>query len=264
MRLFRDLPIKHKLTWLGVLTSASALILACAVFVAYDVQNFYDDMVRGAATQAKIIGYNSAATILFIDPHTATETLGALSTEPDIIAAGIYTRDGKLFASYTGQGSTSTAAASLPASFTERTDGHSFEGSYLELWQPIVFEGRGIGTIMIQTSLDAMRVRLFQYIAIALSVLFISTLGSILVSLWFQRRISRPILHLATTAESVSRDKDFSIRAMAESRDEIGQLVETFNEMLARIQEQNQELQKVARRTGATGHRANRATGGGE
>ena len=67
---FRDLSIKHKLTWLGILTSASALILACAAFVAYDVESFYDDMVRGASTQAKIIGYNSAATILFSDPHS--------------------------------------------------------------------------------------------------------------------------------------------------------------------------------------------------
>jgi len=244
MRPFRDLPIKHKLTGLGFLTSASALILACAVFVAYDVRNFYDDMVRGAATQAKIIGYNSAATILFIDPHAATQTLGALSTEPDIIAAGIYTRDGKLFASYTAAGSTSTAKGSLPISFIEAADGHRFRSTYLDLWQPIVFEGRAIGTIVIQTSLDAMRDRLLQYIAIALSVLFISTLGSILVSLWFQRRIARPILHLAATAESVSRDKDFSLRAVAESRDEIGQLVGTFNEMLSRIQDQNQELQK--------------------
>jgi light-regulated signal transduction histidine kinase (bacteriophytochrome) len=83
-----------------------------------------------------------------------------------------------------------------------------------------------------------------QYIAIALLVLLISTLGSIAVSLWFQRRISRPILDLAMTAKSVTRDKDFSVRAPpTDSADEIGQLIETFNEMLARIQEQNRELQ---------------------
>jgi len=50
---------------------------------------------------------------------------------------------------------------------------------------------------------------------------------------------------LATTAKSVTRDKDFSVRAPpTDCADEIGQLVETFNEMLARIQEQNQELQQ--------------------
>lgn len=241
---FYDLSIKRKLTLLGVLTGASALILACAAFVTYDVKNFYDDMARNAATQAKIIGYNSAATILFIDPHSASETLTALSTEPDIIAAGIYTRDGKLFASYPATGSSPNAPTSLPRSLLPRADGHRYEKNYLELWQQIVFERKVIGTVVIQTSLDAMRVRLLQYIVIALLVLLVSTLGSIAVSLWFQHRISRPILDLAATAKSVTEDKDFSVRAKSESRDEIGQLVETFNEMLARIQEQNEELQK--------------------
>ena len=242
---FRSLSIKHKLMWLGILTSASALLLACAAFVAYDVTSFYDDVVRGAKTQARIIGYNSAATILFTDPHSASETLAALSTEPDIIAAGIYTRDGRLFASYPARSPSSTAKEPLPKFVAQRSDGYRFEGGYLELWQQIIFERKVIGTIVIQTSLDNMRVRLLQYSAIALLVLLISTLGSIAVSLWFQRRISRPISDLATTAKSISRDKDFSVRAPpTDSADEIGQLVETFNEMLGRIQEQSQELQQ--------------------
>src|SRR5581483_799825 len=244
MRPFRDLPIKHKLSWLGVLASASALVMACAAFMVYDVRNFYQDMVNGAATQARIIGYNSAATILFFDPHTAAETLGALSTDPDVLAAGIYTRDGKLFASYTA-GAAAAQAVSLPRSFAEPGAGHRFRGVHLELWRRIVFEQKDIGAILILTSLEAMRARLFQYIVIAALVLLVSTLGSIAVSLWFQRRISGPILHLSETANRVSREKDFSLRARAESGDEIGRLVDTFNAMLGRIQEQNQELEQA-------------------
>src|SRR5581483_9671504 len=174
MRPFRDLPIKHKLSWLGVLASASALVMACAAFMVYDVRNFYQDMVNGAATQARIIGYNSAATILFFDPHTAAETLGALSTDPDVLAAGIYTRDGKLFASYTA-GAAAAQAVSLPRSFAEPGAGHRFRGVHLELWRRIVFEQKDIGAILILTSLEAMRARLFQYIVIAALVLLVST-----------------------------------------------------------------------------------------
>jgi signal transduction histidine kinase len=242
MRSLHDLSIKYKLTWLGILSSACALILACTAFVLYDVRYFYADMVRDASTQAKIIAYNSAATILFFDPHSATETLASLSTEPDIIAAGIYTRDGNLFASFRARGATATAGSSLPQVLTDQAIGHRFVGSYLELSQRIFFEQKEIGTIMIRTGLEAMRVRLLQYFAITGLVLLASTAGSILASLRFQRIISRPISELAATAKSVSRDKDFSVRATAYSRDEIGQLVETFNEMLSRIQEQSQEL----------------------
>ena len=242
---FRNLSIKHKLTWLTVLTSASALILASAAFVFYDIQNFHDDMVRNASTQARIIGFNSAATILFIDPHSATQTLSALSTEPDIVAAGIYTRDGKLFASYSSRRSSSTASISLPKFITKQTNAHRFDGGYLELSQLIIFEGKPIGTIVIQTSLETMKVRLQEYIVIAILVLLASTAGSILVSLKLQRWISRPILELVATARSVSRDNKESVHATTNSRDEVGLLVETFNEMLARIDVQQAELQKA-------------------
>ena len=245
MAWFCDLSIKHKLIWLGVLSSASALILASAAFVFYDIRNFYDDMVRSVTMQAKIIGYNSAATILFFDPHSATQMLGALSTEPDIIAAGIYTRDGNLFASYTSAASGVAGSSKLPKSLAHTTEGHRFERNVLHLSQQIIFERRPIGTIVIQTSLDAMRGRVLQYIAIAVFVLLASTAASVLVSVRLQRWISHPILQLVETAKSVSQDKDYSVRAKSDSRDEMGLLVETFNEMLARIEVQNDDLQKA-------------------
>ena len=244
MRRFRDLSIKHKLSWLGILTSSTALLLACGAFIIYDVRNFYQDMVSSSTTQARIIGYNSSATILFTDPHTAGETLAALRTDSDVVAAAIYTRDGKLFASYTAGAKTAPGIDALPSTFIQQTDGHRFKGSHLELWQRIVFEQKIIGTIVIRTSLDAMKVRLLQYIAIALLVLLLSIVGSIFVSWWLQRRISHPILNLAATAQRISRDGDFSVRAIAEGGDEIGQLVTTFNAMLEQIQEQNQQLEK--------------------
>jgi len=245
MRRFRDLPIKHKLTLLVVLTSASALIVASAAFLFFDIRDSYDDMVRNTSTQAKIIGYNSAATILFFDPQTATQTLSALSTEPDIMAAGIYDRAGKLFASYTSAASTRSATTSLPAVLTAPTDGHRFKKGYLELSQKIVFEKRTIGAIVIQTSTEAMRKRVLQYVAIALLVLIASTAGSILVSLRLQRRISQPILELVATAKSVSRQNEAPVSTGAESRDEVGLLVKTFHEMLARIQVQSEELREA-------------------
>jgi len=243
MRPFRDLPIKHKLIWLGILTSSSALLLACGAFVIYDVRNLYQDMVSSSAIQARIIGYNSAATILFTDPHSAGESLGALRTDPDVVAAAIYTRDGKLFASYTA-GSTTATASALPPAFTEQIDGHRFTGNHLDLWQRIIFEQKIIGTIVIRSSLDTMKVRLLQYAAIALLVLSVSILGSILVSAWFQRKISRPILNLANTAISVSHSKDFSTRVAVECGDEVGHLVITFNEMLEKLQQQQQQVEK--------------------
>src|SRR5206468_10054590 len=57
-----------------------------------------------------------------------------------------------------------------------------------------------------------------------------------------QRIISRPIFHLAKTARAVSNDKNYSVRATKHGNDELGQLIDGFNEMLGQIQERDMAL----------------------
>ena len=242
---FRNLPIKHKLTLLSVLASGSALILACGAFVVYDGWTFRDALVQTISTQARIVGANSAASLVFGEPRSATETLAALGAEPAVLSAVIYNRDGKLFASYMREGGAPNAAPVLPGISPEQPELHRFEATHLDLSRPIIFQKEPIGIVAIRADLRIMHTRQLRYIGIAAVVLLVCTLGAIGVSLLFQRRISQPILDLAMTAKKVSKDKDFSVRAKAASRDETGLLIETFNEMLARIQEQNQALEKA-------------------
>jgi signal transduction histidine kinase len=244
---FRNLSIKHKLTLLSVLASGSALILACGAFVVYDGWTFRDALVQTISTQARIVGANSAAALLFGDPRAATETLAALNAEPAVLSAAIYSRDGKLFASYLRADKTQDPDddVQLPQVSPKQPEIHRFEASYLDLSRPIIFQKGTVGMVAIRADLEMLRDRQLRYVWIAAAVLFICIVGSIGVSLWFQRRISQPVLELAATAKRVSQDKDFSVRAKAGSSDEIGLLVETFNEMLARIQEQNQALEKA-------------------
>jgi two-component system chemotaxis sensor kinase CheA len=56
------------------------------------------------------------------------------------------------------------------------------------------------------------------------------------------RGISRSVADLSRAAEDVRRDKDFSVRAVKTSDDELGALTDAFNEMLAGIQARDTEL----------------------
>jgi signal transduction histidine kinase len=245
--MFRQLSIKHKLILLSVLASGSALILACGTFVVYDNWSFRDALIQTISTQARIVGANSAASLLFGDPRSASETLEALEAEPAIFSAGVYTRDGKLFASYIRHDKAQDPGTelALPQISPDRSESHRFEASYLDLARPIIFHNRTVGIVGIRADLQMMRDRQLRYFGIAAAVLVICVFGSIGVSLWFQQRISQPLLDLAATAKRVSKANDFSVRAKPGGPDEIGLLVETFNEMLSRIQEQNEELQKA-------------------
>ena len=73
-----------------------------------------------------------------------------------------------------------------------------------------------------------------------------SLLAAFLVS-WISRRVvAKPIQDLSETARVVSRDKNYAVRATpTEGRDEISVLIDTFNGMLAQIQERDDALQKA-------------------
>src|SRR6266481_4374433 len=96
----QNISIKRKLMLLTMLTSSLALLLSSAGFLIYDLISFRHLLTRDLATQAEIIGYNSAAAMAFKDEPAATATLSALTAKGDIVAAVLYSPDGKMFAQY--------------------------------------------------------------------------------------------------------------------------------------------------------------------
>jgi len=73
-----SLTIGRKLTSISVLSSVTALLSASAAFLAYDVHTFRQSLTRRIATEAEIIGFNSASPILFKDAEAATAILNGL------------------------------------------------------------------------------------------------------------------------------------------------------------------------------------------
>src|SRR5258707_8190361 len=100
----RDSSITKRLTIMNTLVSGAALLISCAAFVAYDLVSFREAMVHNLSIQAQIAGSNSVSALLFDDPQTAEGTLSALKAAPNIVSAGIYTPDGRPFATYRRDG----------------------------------------------------------------------------------------------------------------------------------------------------------------
>jgi signal transduction histidine kinase len=74
---------------------------------------------------------------------------------------------------------------------------------------------------------------------------WLSSLAALLVSSRLQRVISEPTLRLAEMASRVSAERDYSLRAAKRGNDEIGILVDSFNEMLGQIQARTLDLHEA-------------------
>jgi len=221
-----------------MLTSSIVLFLACAAFVTYDVITFRRQLVESVSVLAEAVGNNCAAAIDFIDPKTALETLSALQADPEIIGACIYSKDGEIFATYDRPND--DIVFTPPAL---RMEGHAFKGQRLILSRPISHNGELKGVVYLESDMRALSARLTRYGGIVGLVFLASLAIALALSSQLQRLVSDPILLLARMARSVALEKNYSVRAAKESNDELGQLVDGFNEMLAQIQARDTALQ---------------------
>jgi len=237
MRNFRDLPIKRKLTLLSLLTSTLALLLACAAFTTYEILTFRSSMVNELKTLAQVISVNSISPLIFDDPETEEITLETLDYQENIISASIYRLDGSVFARYPRD----TQIDIFPVEAIH--EGYRVKDDQILLFQPIFLDQEQLGTVYLRADMTAMDSRLIRYAGIAVLVFFVSFLAAWILSSKLQRVSSGPILALAQTANRISAEKNYSVRAVKQNNDEVGLLIDGFNEMLAEIQDQDADLQ---------------------
>jgi len=221
MRQVKYRSIVEKLTRMSMLVSGIALLVACVSFIGFDMVTYRANKVRSISTEAQIIGSNAVSALLFNDPQSAEDTLSALRAAPSVVSAGICTLDGRVFASYSRDHVLITAPALPPEGEAEV---HSISGAQIALARSIVFKGK-------------------RYVGIAAIVMVASLLAAFFLSSMYRKEITEPIVSLAQVARLVSRDKNYSLRAAsAGSTAETSILVDSFNNMLAQIQERDKEL----------------------
>jgi len=239
----RNNSIARKLITMNMLVTAAALVLAGASFFVYDTLTFRDSSVRYLSIQAQIIGSNSISALMFNDKSSAELTLSALHVSTHIQYAAIYRADGTPFAGYwPGKHGEFLALPAIPPG---QDQSHHFEGGELALAQKILFQGNRVGTVYIRSDLQTLTDRLHRYGEIVAVVLLISFLAALVVAWVFQRAISQPLVHLAETARTVSRDRNYTIRAATVAdNEEVATLIAAFNQMLEQIQQRDTDLQR--------------------
>ncbi len=228
-----SLPIRKKLTLAITLTSAASLLCAFLAFVGYEIWSQRAAMFSQLESLAQTTAYNSASAVLFRDAHSARETLAALKGNRHVIAAVIVDPDAQIFAEYAPR-----QAVIPPAMETN----NRWWRDEVSIRQAIVQDGTEIGELTIRADLGDMWRNVALGAFITLLIMLLALLVSFLVGRSLQRVIFDPILNLADTARRISREKDYSQRARKYGDDEVGALVDSFNDMLAQIEQRDQRL----------------------
>jgi len=236
---FRNAPIRQKLMITIMVTIAGAMLLACVGILSFDSILFRANLGRDLSALARIIGENSTASLAFNDPRSANETLSALRARNHIVAACIYRMDGTLLARYIRSG------ALEPCPPPDVHDRLTFASEDATVSHGILLGKQRYGTLMLLYDLGEIAERRRLYGAVVAGVLLISSLLSYLFSSRLRALIADPIAKLVQASTAVADTSDYSIRAPKLSGDELGVLVDRFNEMLSGIQSRDDSLRRA-------------------
>ena len=145
-----------KMALTNILTAGAALCVASIALIVVQFLALRGALADDLRVQARIIGNNSSAALMFHDARAGEETLGALAMSPSVMAASIFDAKGATLAHYRrGSGAplarpdTALAAA-----------GHDFGAGYVDVVEAVRVNDQQVGLVRIRATLDQLFARL--------------------------------------------------------------------------------------------------------
>lgn len=231
LRRVDDLPIRGKLLVLILLSSAVGLVVAAGILIAFASSALRASTVRDLQTLANIMADSSSAALVFADPQAATDTLDSLRAHSDIERACLYLQpapgEGKPFAQFVRS---DTACPDAPVASALVHDADT-----LTVVTPVTLSGEQVGTLQLTQNLQRQRRVLWLLAVVALAIGVVSFVFSGSVAWLMQRAITGPLMRLAQAAQHVTETRDYGMRVAPAGRDEVGRLIENFNQMLDQV-----------------------------
>ena len=232
---FKDLPIRTKLISFIMISTLLSVFILSSVFIIQRYQSFKTQISEEFSAITQIIADRSNAAILFEDAIALKEILGSLSLHPHVMLACTYNTENTLLANYTKQGNTTTSCLTNPVIVQDH-----FSEDYFHISEPIIVNNEDSGLVYIQASTSKLIKDLLITVFSALSLSAIIIFLAFSFARYIQRFITNPLIELQRATENVSLDSGSMPKVTKHNNDEIGALVDAFNNMTKTIDKQNE------------------------
>jgi len=221
-------PIADKLRLIILASLAWSMIIVFALVATNEARNSLQIGRAQLAGLASVTASNSQASLAFLDDKSARQTLDSLREIPAIIEASLRTLDGREMASFTRDES-----VRLPAWLPWRE---------ISITQPVMLDQERAGSLTLRFALGAMWADLCVNLALSALALLTAFLVALILARRLALTVTHPISELSAAARQVSHSGHYALRVTKQDNDEVGTLVDAFNDMLGQIHRRDQEL----------------------
>ncbi|BFM07956.1 bifunctional diguanylate cyclase/phosphodiesterase [Halioxenophilus aromaticivorans] len=234
MQFFNRSSIRKTLQLVLLTVSSAALLMAIIGFAINDWYVSKQQLYSQLRSEASIIANNSIAALTFGDLESAQRTIASLRNENNIIAAALYSSDSTLFAKFENK------PGYLPLKPLSNGQGEYQGLLYQQL--AIALDQDNIGSILLLADLSQWRHQQYDRLLTVFSLFILALLGALFIASRLQNFVTQPLISLAKTVRTITKSKDYRLRAQVLSKDEIGLLASDFNQMLDQIQLRDESL----------------------
>ena len=254
IRWFADLPIERKLRVVILVPAIAVFTVAMIVHVAMNLLHLRDDLQWSSARIARVTGASTINALRLGDDKAALKVLGGLRDEWLVSDVDLLAPNGHVLASYRpgdGEAHLQSAAVQEYGAIPEAAPGAEpgaprlyLQAGQLHIMATVQRNHDLLGFIRIRVPLATVYQDWSGYLIITLAAIAAAVLTAYWLAARLQQQISGPIVNLAHTMQRVSSEEDYSLRVERSSQDEVGSLIDGFNQMLGQIRHRDSRLEK--------------------
>lgn len=231
--------VRGKLMRVVLLTTLIALCFAGIAMLTVDLTRYQKSWASDLSTEASILAVSIAPALAFNDHEAAVRNLSALKARPRVVAAALYSTDGTVYASFVRDGA-------LPIPSQPPPEGIRTSGQRVEYAHTIARNGEILGTLYMRARYDTAG-RVAAYLGIFALVTLLAVAVAFLLSRRLQRGLVEPLDAMAVLARTIVTRRDYSLRVEKTSDDEIGVVIDAFNNMLEEVETRSRALEESNR-----------------
>jgi len=242
--------LSRKLTLISALSTGGALLLAFAVFATTHVMSQLEHERRQLFTLAGGLAASSEIALLYVDPAQGDQVLALAGFEgrDDIRQVALFDRDGKLLSRISPRQDQLPPPEELtPRALAELGKAGAYELSGPP-WAPGLRQFRGVhfqhdqvGAVMLEAALPRMWLDVLQNLLGGAAAALLSFCMALLLARRFRDNIAEPIGSLIAAARQTA-DGQPGAPVLHTRSDELGALIDSFNDMLVQIASRDAKL----------------------